>query len=69
MPKINVNSAQETVGNQAYFAGMYLICDLFLKEGIGAAKFASEEVKDRKTGVRIVRVRPALETFCTMTIC
>ena len=36
MEKIGVKNTLETVGNQAYFAGRYLICNLYLKVGIGA---------------------------------
>ena len=34
MEKIRVKNNLETVGNQAYLSGRYLICDLYLREGI-----------------------------------
>ena len=68
MKAIKVKPNIDTQGSQAYYKGKSLIVDIWLQQQIQAAKFASEEEMALGEGLRIVRVKPAHQTHCTMVV-
>ena len=66
--KVGVKNSLETQGNQAYFQGNWLIVLIWLLPNVNATRFSTEEEIDVRGGAKVIRVKPALQEQCTMTI-
>ena len=59
--KVGVKNGLETQGNQAYFQGNWLIVEIWLLPNVKATRFSTEEEIDVGGGVKVIRVKPALQ--------
>ena len=68
MEAVGVKNGIETQGSQAYLRGEGLVVEIWLLKNIRAARFCREAVQQLADGVNIIRVKPAMETQCTITV-